>query len=236
MSFFVLISTRRFTCWKNFCAGVFVFESGASDEKSCPEPLGRNPVARVWMAQVEVCRESCRRRSVLEQRNATSLNVHPVCWNGVAWSIPPPHLHHHHHHHHHHHPPSSSSSPTVKTAAALLRAREDKKKPPKPTLFFLCSSRSPARTFSFSTHSLTHSLRVLSQPPFLWRGVVFRSPPATRGRPRWPTEGGRGRETQRPLVAEDRLWCRKFALHLSPTSELRGHFRQNAVVSWTSLV
>ena len=169
-------------------------------------------------------------RSVLEQRNATGLNVHPVCWNDVAWSIPPPHLHHHHHH-----PPLSS--PTVKTAAALLREREDKKNLPKPTLFFLCSSRSPARTFSFSTHSLTSCSLSASPPPspFLWRGVVFRSPPATRGRPRWPTEGGRGRETQRPLVAEDRLWCRKFALALSPTSELRGHFTQNTVVSWTRI-
>lgn len=226
MSFFVLISTRRFTCWKNFCAGVFVFESGASDEKSCPEPLGRNPVARVWMAQVEVCRESCRRRSVLEQRNATSLNVHPVCWNDVAWSIPPPHLHHHHH--------PRSSSPIVKTAAALLRERERTKKPSKAnSVLSLLLSFSGTDFFFF--HSLTHFVFSLS-PPFLWRGVVFRSPPATRGRPRWPTEGGRGRETQRPLVAEDRLWCQKFALPLSPTSEMRGQFRQNTVVSWTSSV
>lgn len=153
MSFFVLISTRRFTCWKNFCAGVFVFESGASDEKSCPEPLGRNPVARVWMAQVEVCRESCRRRSVLEQRNATSLNVHPVCWNDVAWSIPPPHLHHHH---------PRSSSPTVKTAAALLRERERTKKPSKAnSVLSLLLSFSGTDFFFF--HSLTSCS--LSAPP-----------------------------------------------------------------------
>lgn len=73
---------------------------------------------------------------------------------------------------------SSSPSPTVKTAALLKGTKQ-----PKPARFFLCPSLSPARTFSFF-HSLTHSLRVLFAPPFLCRGVVFRSPPATRGRPR----------------------------------------------------
>lgn len=81
------------------------------------------------------------------------------------------------------------------------------------SLLFLCASLSPVRTFSFSTHSLTHF--VFSQPPFLCRGVVFRSPPATRGRPRWPTEGGRGRETERPLVAKDRLWFQEFVFTCS---------------------
>lgn len=178
MSFFVLISTRRFTCWKNFCAGVFVFESGASDEKSCPEPLGRNPVARVWMAQVEVCRESCRRRSVLEQRNATSLNVHPVCWNDVAWSIPPPHLHHHH---------PRSSSPTVKTAAALLREREDKK-----TLQSqLCSFSAPlVLRHGLFLFPLTHSLRVLSQPPLPLAGCRVSLSSCHTGPPTL-THGGR---------------------------------------------
>lgn len=52
---------------------------------------------------------------------------------------------------------TSSCSPTVKTAALLKGTKN-----PEPTLFFLCLSLSPARTFSFSTHSL----RVLSTPPF----------------------------------------------------------------------
>lgn len=142
--------------------------------------------------------ESRCRLSVLEQRNATSLNFHPVCCNDVAWSIPPPH------HHHHHHPHRQSTQ---------RRFWKEQKKTP--TLFFLCPSLSPAPTFSFSTHSL----RVLSTPPlFLWRGVVFRSPPATRGRPRWPTEGGRGRGTERPLVAKDRLCFWKLTFPASPTA------------------
>lgn len=95
-------------------------------------------------------------RSVLEQRNATGLNVHPVCWNDVAWSIPPPHLHHHHHH-----PPLSS--PTVKTAAALLRERERTKKTYQSQL---CSFSAPlVLRHGLFLFPLTHSLRVLSQPP-----------------------------------------------------------------------
>lgn len=44
---------------------------------------------------------------------------------------------------------SCSSSPAVRAAAAPL-------KKPEATLAFLCRSLSPARTFLFSTHSLTH--------------------------------------------------------------------------------
>lgn len=49
----------------------------------------------------------------------------------------------------------------------------------------------PVLSPSLRLFPLTQTLRALSLPPFLWRGVVFRSAPATRGRPRWPTEGGR---------------------------------------------
>lgn len=69
------------------------------------------------------------------------------------------------------------SSTTVTTAAHLKRSNK-----PDTAHFFLCPSLSPARTFLFPLARF-----VFFQPPFLCRGVVFRSPPATRGRPRWPT-------------------------------------------------
>lgn len=156
-------STHRRTL-KNFlcacvCARVFVFQHGASDAKSCPEPLGGGgggESSRLGLNGAgRSLEESCCRRSVLEQRNATSLNVHPVCCNDVAWSILPPH----------HHPPPHRQS-------KQRRFRNEQK-------YQLCSSFSGTDFFFF--HSLTScSLN----PPFLCRGVVFRSPPATRGRPR----------------------------------------------------
>lgn len=62
---------------------------------------------------------------------------------------------------------SSSSSSFFLTdsqnSGGASERERGQKNPPKPTLFFLCSSRSPARTFSFSTHSLTSCS--LSAPP-----------------------------------------------------------------------
>lgn len=79
---------------------------------------------------------------------------------------------------------SSSSSffltDSQNSGGASEREREDKK-----TLQSqLCSFSAPlVLRHGLFLFPLTHFVFSLS-PPFLWRGVVFRSPPATRGRPR----------------------------------------------------
>lgn len=154
-----------------------------SDAKSCPEPLeGGNPVARVWMAHVEVLEESCRRWSELEQRNATSLNVCPVRCNDVAWSTPAPH---------HRRRPSLApllSTPTSQHGSAKWA---DQTSPNQLSSFF---APRILRHGLFFFHSLT-SCSLYSPPPptllfFLRRGVVFRSPSCHTGPPTL-THGGR---------------------------------------------
>lgn len=86
--------------------------------------------------------------------------------------------------------PTFCSSPTVTTEPLLKGSNE----PSSSSLF--SAPRSFGRTFLFPLSSC-------SITPFLCRGVVFRSPPATRGRPRWPTKGGGG--TERLLFTKDRL-------------------------------
>lgn len=177
---------------------------------------GGNPVARVWMAHVEVLEESCRRWSELEQRNATSLNVCPVRCNDVAWSTPAPH---------HRRRPSLApllSTPTSQHGSAKWA---DQTSPNQLSSFF---APRILRHGLFFFHSLTSCSLYSPPPPTLLSSSAgvscFALPPATRGRPRWPTEGGRergregrrqggrGRGTERPLVAEDRLWSRKITL------------------------
>lgn len=143
---------------ENFRAGDFVFKFGASDAKSYPEPRGRiQPPGSEWRRSKfgRVVLLSVRKGATECDESRISSHLLQRCRMVESSS-------------------TSSSSPTVKTAALLNGT-----KVPKPTLFFLCLSL--RHTFSFSTHSL----RVLSQPPpFFCRGVVFRSPLATRGRPR----------------------------------------------------
>lgn len=142
------------------CAGVLVFQHGSPDAKSCPEPLGgggriQSPGSEWRRSKFSgVVLPSVGAGATECDESKISSRLLRRCRMVESSSAS-----------------SSSSSPTVKTAALQKRTKV-------PTLVLL----SPAQTFSFSTHSLTHS--VLSQPPFLCRGVVFRSPPATRGRPR----------------------------------------------------
>lgn len=78
--------------------------------------------------------------------------------------------------------PSSSSS------SGQLRSFREKEN----SLLFLCP---PFFFFTFSTPCS------LNPPPFhpsRVPGVVFRSPPAARGRPRGPTEGGEGARNRTP--------------------------------------
>lgn len=163
-----------------------VAADGCSDVKSCPEPLGggcggggegrRNPVAWSEWRTSKFRRSPSRRRwcCELEQRNVTALNASPAGCNGVAWSARAPRRHR-----------LRRRQPTrqrhlnwIKTSLGSTLS----------SLFFLFPPRLLRHGLSVF-HTLTHSLtpRSLYYHPlllYLRRGVVFRSPPATRGRPR----------------------------------------------------
>lgn len=143
MGFFVL-SRQSERLFRNFYAALCVYKDGSSGAKSCPEPPGRGgggessrPALNGAGRSLE---ESCSRWSVLEQRNATRLKFYPVCCNDVAWSTPAPH----------HRPRRQPKTQRFRTDQMNLSQLSS----------ILCPSPSPARTFSFSTHSL----RVLSTP------------------------------------------------------------------------
>lgn len=158
-----------------------VAADGCSDVKSCPEPLGggcggggggegrRNPVAWFEWRTSKFRRSPSRRRwcCELEQRNVTALNASPAGCNGVAWSARAPRRHRLH-----------RRQPTRQRHLNWINSLV--------SLLSFSPSPSPARTFRFPhTHSLTpRSLYYHPLLLYLRRGVVFRSPPATRGRPR----------------------------------------------------
>lgn len=131
--------------------------------KSYPKTLGGNPGSQAGMAQVEVWM-SLAAWSVAEQRNVGSFKLYPVCCSAIARPIPAPH--------------------SVRRGESQQNHFWDQIN----VSLVFSVPRSLWTHFSFSTHSLTS----FSITPFHCRGVVFRSPPATRGRPRWPTEGGKG--------------------------------------------
>lgn len=143
------------------------------------------------MAQVEVWM-SLAAWSVAEQRNAGSFELYPVYCSAIVRSIPAPH-----------------SAPRRQSQQNHLW---------KIKWSFALFFRSP---LSLDALFFFHSLTLRSITPFLCRGVVFRSPPATRGRPRWPTEGGREGGTERLLLTKDRLWPRTIFRSLrTPSAQL----------------
>lgn len=191
MCFFVL-SRHVGVSSKTFTPNYVLISTGLLMRKVVPSLWGGKSSCPGLNGAGRSLEESCCRWSVPEQRNATCLKCYPVCCNDVAWSTPAPH----------HRP---------RRQPKQQRFWKDQISPSQLSSFFAPRF---LRHGLFFFHSLTScSLN----PPFLCRGVVFRSPPATRGRPRWPTEGGRGKGTERPLVAKDRLWLWKITFPLSST-------------------
>lgn len=98
------ITRHIYACPETFAPEYFRSLAGVLVRKSCPESQEGGKSSRQGLNGAgQSLEEPC--CSELEQRNVTSLNVHPVCCSHVAWSIPPPH-----HHHHPPHPQQQSNS------------------------------------------------------------------------------------------------------------------------------
>lgn len=175
--------------------------------KSCPETLEGGKSSRQGLNGAgQSLEEPC--CSELEQRNATSLNVHPVCCSHVAWSIPPPH-----HHHHPPHPQRQSNS-----GASEANKSTDS-----------CSFSFPQ---TFSTHSDT-SCSLFAPLPLAGCRVSLCSchtgPPTL-------THGGREGETERLLCSEDRLCLWKITFSRKSCKVGRGKKKESLPARGVSIV
>lgn len=169
------ITRHIYACPETFAPEYFRSLAGVLVRKSCPESQEGGKSSRQGLNGAgQSLEEPC--CSELEQRNVTSLNVHPICCSHVGWSIPPPH-----HHHHPPHPQQQSNS-----GASEANKSTDS-----------CSFSFPQ---TFSTHPDTSCS--LSAPPSFGGVSCFAlllPHGAAHADPR--REG----ETERLLCAEDRL-------------------------------